>query len=109
VRRGSRATGESPVAWRVSPSKSRLKARLARAHGQEREAQLQEALRRLPERLTEGMPGQRRALVAGLVSGVWIDDDGKVSLSLRGTDLCREPADAREGLTGEAFGGQRCT
>jgi hypothetical protein len=40
-------------------------------HGQEREAQLQEALRHLPGRLTEGMPGKRRALVAGLVSRVW--------------------------------------
>jgi hypothetical protein len=74
---------------RLTIEVERLKARLARAHGQEREAQLREALRRLPGRLTEGMPGQRRALVAGLVSRVWIDDDGKVSVSLRGTDLCR--------------------
>jgi hypothetical protein len=74
----------------------RLKARLARAHGQEREAQLQEALRRLPGRLTEGMPGQRRALVSGLISRVWIDDDGRVPVGLRGTDVCRWPADAME-------------
>ncbi len=64
---------------RLTSEVERLKARLAHAHGQ-REAQLQEALRHLLGRLTEGMPGQRRALVAGLVSRVWIDDDGKVSL-----------------------------
>ncbi len=73
-----------------------LKAKLARAHGQEREAQIHEALRRLLGRLREATPGQRRALVAGLVSCVWIDDDGSVSVGLRGTHLCRWPADARE-------------
>ncbi len=81
---------------RLTIEVERLKAKLARAHGQEREAQIQEALRRLPWRLREATPGQRRALVAGLVSRVWIDDDGRVSVGLRGTDLCLWPADARE-------------
>ncbi|MDQ6879762.1 MAG: recombinase family protein [Candidatus Dormibacteraeota bacterium] len=66
----------------------RLKTNLARAHGQEREVQIQEALRGLPGRLQEATPGQRRALLAGLVSRIWIDDDGSVSISLRGTDPC---------------------
>ncbi len=74
----------------------RLKANLARAYGQEREAQIQEALRRLLGRLRETTPGQRRALVAGLVSHVWIDDDGRVAVGLRGTDLWQLPADPME-------------
>jgi len=74
----------------------RLQARLARAHGQERDAQLQEALRRLPGRLKEGTLRQRRALVAGLVSRVRIDDDGRVSVGLRRTDLCPWAYDALE-------------
>ncbi len=61
---------------RLTIEVERLKARLARAHGQERQAQLQEALRRLPDQLRDATTGQRRALVAGLVSRVWIDDNG---------------------------------
>ncbi len=81
---------------RLTVEVERLKATLARAHGQEREAQIQEALRRLPGRLREATPGQRRTLVVGLVSRVWIDDDSRVSVGLRATDLGRWPADTME-------------
>ncbi len=74
----------------------RLRANLARAPGKEREAQIQEALRRLPDQLRDATPGLRRALVAGLVSRVWIDDDGRVSIALRGSDLCQWPGPPME-------------
>ncbi len=73
---------------RITIEVERLKATVTRAHRQDREAAIQEALRRLPDQLRETTPGQRRAVVAGLVSRVWIDDDGRLSVALRGTDLC---------------------
>jgi DNA invertase Pin-like site-specific DNA recombinase len=95
---------------RLTLEVERLKAKLTRAHGQEREAQIQKALRRLLGRLREVPPGQRRALDASLVARVWIEDDGRVSVDLRATDLCRGRG-RRDGAesAGETFDVQRVT
>ena len=76
---------------RLTVDAEKLKANLNRARGPVREAQVQEALRRLPDQLREATPSQRRALVGTVIARVWIDDDGRVPVRLRGSDLCRWP------------------
>ncbi len=83
---------------RLTVEADRLRASFARPRGQERETKVQEALRRLPEQLEEATLGRRRALIAGLISRVWIGDDGRVQVRLRGTDPRMWPPDMTGGV-----------